>query len=213
MFTHQHRGLFAAIFAVLAALAVAVPVTAAGAADTPYELQPGWVFLGAKATCPGAAARQFTGEQAAAFVESWYPASNQVGGLPEQKPPAALPKCTFVARDTINGAAFQFHALYVSQGDKAWMGLPPQEIGPGAFVPVQKWYKAHQSVKDAWGGTLRPINATSTTTTTVPTSTTKPASAADDDDSSNAAAWIIVGVAGVALLGVGGILVRRRRAG
>lgn len=211
MLTHQRRGLLAAALAVLATLGVLVPAPSAGAAET-HELAPGWVILDATVNCPDSPARRLNGKQAAAFIESWYFASI-FGTIPEGKPPASLPKCRFLARDRINGNPFEFRAFYVSQGEKAWVGLPRQEIGPGAFVPKEKWYIAHKRVQDAFRGLVDPLPPG--TTTSKPTTTTKPDSSADDDDSSsNTAAWIIGGVAGIALLGAGGIMVRsRRRAG
>ena len=152
---------------------------------------------------PGSTSR----EQATAFIESWYFASIY-GTLTEQKPPASLPKCTFVARDRINGGPFQFHAFYVSQGKQAWVGLPAQVIGPGAYVPVQKWYVATPRATPAWLGKLDPLPKTAPTTTT----TTKPATVVDRGSSdSSAAPWIIAGVAAVALIGVGAVVVRNRR--
>jgi hypothetical protein len=217
MLAHQRRRLSAVAFAVLAGLGVLVPAQPVGAAGDPpggppHALQPGWDILGATVTCPGQPNRHLSGSHAAAFIESFYVASN-LGTIPEELPPPTLPKCQVLANDRINGAAFQFRALYVSQGAKAWVGLPRQEIGPGAFVPADKWYIAHQRVQDAFHGKVDPVPQ-EPSTTQPSTTTTTPTAGSDDDDSGTAVGWIIVGFAGVALLGVGGFMVRsRRRAG
>ena len=165
-----HRRLSAAAIAVLAAFGVILPAVAAGAADAGYEITRGWFILGATATCPDSPARQLNSKQAAAFIESWYFASIY-GTLTEQQPPSSLSKCTFLARERINGGPFQFRAFYVSQGKQAWIGLPAQVIGPGAYVPVQKWYVATPRATPAFLGRLDPLPKpapTTTTTTTTP---------------------------------------------
>ena len=197
------RRLSAVALLLLAGFGVLLPAVSASAADTGYELTPGWFVLDGTAKCPGQAARHLTGKHAAAFIESWYLASI-LGTLTEAKPPASLPKCTFLARDRINGGPFQFRAFYVSQGKKAWLGLPRQGIGPGAYVPVEKWYIATPRATPAWLGKLDPLPKA------VPTTTTIAPPAKDTSSGSSSAPWIIAVVAGVALLGAGAVVVRRR---
>ena len=205
----------------LAAVAVIIPATSAGAATNDFELTPGWTIHSATITCPGGIApRAFDGRKAAAFMQAWYPAS-LYGTLTEQNPPAGLTHCTFLAKDSIKYlttdnlgkthtqvAPFEFKAFYVAQGAKAWIGLPPQAIGPGASVPNQKWYAATPRSILAWHGT-EPIENTTTTTPT--TTTTTKVAAHTSSSSGNSAAVIIAVVAGVALLGVGAVVVRSRR--
>jgi MYXO-CTERM domain-containing protein len=203
----------------LAIFATMLSASPAGAAGTDYELTGGWLIHGATTKCPGAVARTLTGTHAAAFIEAWYPASIY-GTLTEQKPPAALPVCTFLATATIkvprtaaNGdvtyvdGQYQFKALLVTQGAKAWVGLPPQEVGPGATVPKLRWYVAIPRVVQAFNGKVDPAGNQPATT-----STTKPVPVADSSSDSSAVPWIIAGVAAAALLAVGGLVLSRRRA-
>jgi hypothetical protein len=201
----------------LAFLVVLFPAPSVGAA-TGYELTNGWVIQDATVRCPGSAPRAMSGKHAAAFIQAWYPATF-FGSLTEATPPAALPVCKFVAHDTIsyqvsgaNGeitrkvGKYTFHALWASQGKKAWVGLPPQVVGPGAVVSKLHWFVPTPRAIQAWGGKLDPIpNEAPTTTTTI-----APA-AKDSSSGSSATPWIIVAVvAGVALVGAGAVVVRRR---
>jgi MYXO-CTERM domain-containing protein len=204
----------------LAMFATMLPASPAGAAGTDYELPGGWLIHGATTKCPGAAPKTLSGTHAAAFIEAWYPASI-FGTLTEQKPPAALPVCTFLATSTIrvpktaaNGdvtyvnGTFQFKGLLATQGAKGWVGLPPQEVGPGALVPKLRWYVAIPRVIQAFNGKAEPVKQPPATT-----STTKPTAVADSSSSdSSAVPWIIAGVAAAALLAVGGLVLSRRRA-
>jgi hypothetical protein len=203
------RRIPAAVLALLATLGVLLPAASAGAAEPGYELTQGWFVLGGTAKCPNSPARHLSAKHAAAFIESWYLASI-IGTLTEEKPPAALPKCTFVARDRIQGSFFQFHAFYVSQGKKAWVGLPRQAVGPGAFVPVEKWYIALPRVTPAWLGKLDPLpKAPATTTTTAPDIVLN-----EKDSSGSSAGWIVGGiaVAVLALVAIAVVVRTRRRA-
>jgi MYXO-CTERM domain-containing protein len=160
-------------------------------------------------------------KHAAAFIESWYPATF-FGTLKRGTPPASLEVCKFVANDTIkyqvtSGAGqvttkegkYKFHALYASQGKKAWVGLPPQEVGPGAVVKKLVWFVATPRATPAFLGKLDPVSKPPTATTT--TTTTAPAVRNDTSSGSSSAPWIIVAVvAGVALLGAGAVVLRRR---
>jgi hypothetical protein len=204
----------------LAAVAVIIPAASAGAATNDFELTPGWIVHSATITCPGGVApRALDGHKAAAFMQAWYPAS-LYGTLTEQNPPAGLPRCTFLAKDSISYLTtdnqgkttthvgpFDFRAFYVAQGNKAWIGLPPQVVGPGASVPTQKWYVATPRSILAWHGKVEPVSNTTTSTTT------KPAKVAADTSSSSgdSTAVIIAVIAGVAILGVGAFIVRSRR--
>jgi MYXO-CTERM domain-containing protein len=204
----------------LAIFATILPTVPAGAAGTDYVLPGNWLIRSATTKCPGAAAKTLTGIHAAAFIEAWYPASI-FGTLTEEKPPAALPVCTFFATTVIrvpktasNGdvtyvnGIFHFKGLLATQGTKGWVGLPPQEVGPGAVVPKLRWYVATPRVIGAFNGKVEPVKQPPVTT-----STTTPATAAESSSSDNSAVpWIIAGVAVVALLGVGGLVLSRRRA-
>jgi hypothetical protein len=203
----------------LALLAVLLPAPSAGAA-TGYELTAGWLIQGATARCPGQPPRTLSAKHAAAFIESWYPATI-FGSLKQGTPPPTLPVCKFVANDTIKyqvtnssgkvvpkQGKYQFHALYASQGAKAWVGLPPQQVGPGAVVRRLVWFVATPRVTPAFLGKLDPVSKTPTSTTTT---TTTPAPVKDTSSGSSSAPWIIGAVvAVVALLGAGAVVVRRR---
>jgi hypothetical protein len=212
-----HRRLSAAAIAVLAAFGVILPAVAAsaagaagaaGGADAGYEIARGWFILGATVTCTHSPARQLNSKQAAAFIESWYFASIY-GTLTEQQPPPSLSECTFLARDRINGNPFQFRAFYVAQGKKAWIGLPRQVIGPGAFVPVDKWYVATPRATPAFLGRLDPLPSPAPTTTTT---TTTPVAAAADKGSGSSVGWIAGGITlAVLLAGAIAVVVRSRR--
>ena len=201
----------AASFAVIAVSAI-VPAGSAGAAtDTGTELFPGWKFSGATITSPGKPPRHLSSSHTVAFVQSWYVATiiSATTSLVEEHPPASLPVFTVKANDTVTGEPYTFIAYYVTNGKKAWVGLPKQTIGPGAFVPKEKWWIAPPRATPAFQGKLEPDLPAATGTTT--STTSPPAKVAESKSSSNSAAVIIAVVAGVALLGVGAVVVRSRR--
>jgi hypothetical protein len=202
----MHRRLAALACSGLALLAVAVPSVPAHAAgaDAGTEIYPGWFILDGTVKCPDSPARAMNSKQAMAFIQSWYLAT-LYGALKEGQPPASAKVCTFFAHDTINGENFEFHSFYASQGDKVWVGLPKQVIGPGAVVPVKKWFVAPPRATPGFLGTLEPAPIAGTTTTTQPVTPVKA------ESSGSSRGWIIVVIPVVALLGVGAFVVRNRR--
>jgi hypothetical protein len=204
----------------IAVLAVLLPQAFAGAAGTDYELTNGWVIHGATVTCPGSSApRTMSGKHAAAFIEAWYPATF-FNSLTKGTPPASLKVCKFLATDTIRypvssssgettykDGNYQFKALYASQGKQAWVGLPPQQVGPGAVVSKLFWFVAPPRVTPAFLGKLDPVSGPSASTTTT---TTAPVVRKDTSSGSSAAPWIIIAVV-AALLGAGAVVVVARR--
>jgi hypothetical protein len=208
-----HRRLATTVVCALAAFTMIVPAVPATAADTGSDLLPGWTFLGATVTgtCPGSPTpRHMSGRHAMAFVQSWYVATIY-GTLTAENPPPSLPKCTFKATDRIGSKPYTFTAFYATNGKKAWVGLPPQTIGPSAFVPVEKWFIATPRATPGIQGVLEPARVGGTTTTTPTTTTTsqKPA----HKSSGGGAGWVIA--VGVIVVGIALIVVlgrSRRRA-
>jgi len=186
--------------------AVIGPVASAAATGDP-ELSPGWFIHGATASCPNKATRHFDADHSAAFIQSWYIATIY-GTLTAQDPPASLRVCTFKATDTINGNPYTFTALYASNGKRSWVGLPPQAIGPGAVVPVKKWFVAPPRAVEAWRGRVHFIKPVPPSTTT----TTIPAASLDSKGSGSSAGWVVGGIV-LAVVLAGGIaqFVRSRR--
>jgi hypothetical protein len=211
------RRLPAAFVFVLLALAVSLPLAPAAApadnAGTP--IYSNWYILDATVTRPGAASQHWGSKRSAAFIQYWYFAT-LYGSLTEQKPPASLlkSKSTFKANARINGAPYTFTGYYVTNAklganQKAWVGLPRQAIGPGAFVPVEKWYIAPPNATLAWQGKLGPVPIAAPATST----TTQPVAAVPESASSGSSwGWILgVGAVGVAIVLAVLLVVRTRR--
>ena len=211
--------------AALTVILPTVPATATGTTTTTTagtgtgtgtgtEIYASWFILGATVTRPGTPPQHWDSKRAAAFMQSWYFAT-LYGTLTEQKPPAGLPRSTFKANDRINGGSFTFVGYYVTNGKtganrKVWVGLPRQGIGPGAYVPVEKWYIAPPRAILAWEGKVGPVPPAGVAPTT--TTTTKPAAAVPASDSSGSSkGWIIVVGAVAAALVLAALLVVRTR--
>ena len=175
-----------------AVLAGAVPAGSAPVAQG-TEIFPGWFIVDGVVTGPSTSPRTLNSKQAAAFIQSFLPATFY-GKLRAQNPPASLPVFTVTAREVINGQPYKIVTYYVSRGANAWVGLPPQDFGPGASIPKQKWFISGPRTTPAFLGRLDPIpSVANTTTTTVPA--TKP-----HKSSGGAAGWIVA--VGVILVGV-----------
>jgi hypothetical protein len=200
------RGLKALAAGCLVLFAVIGPANFAGAAAGDTELSPGWFIHDATASCPQKPTRHLDSNHAAAFIQSWYIATIY-GTLTQENPPATLPVCNFKARDTINGDPFTFRAFYATNGKKAWVGLPPQTIGPGAIVPAEKWFVATPRATPAFLGKVPFIKPVPPTTTT-----TVPATTLDKKGSGSSAGWVVGGILlAVVLAGAIAQFVRSRR--
>jgi hypothetical protein len=208
-----HRRVAAVVFCALAAFTVILPTVPGAAAETGTPIFARWFVLDATVTRPGTPPKHLDSKQAAAFIQSWYFAT-LYGTLTEQKPPASLPVHTFKANERINGGPFTFTGLYVTNGKKAWVGLPKQVIGPGAFVPVPKWYIAPPRAILAWQGKVGPLPAAGVATTTTKPATKRAAVVPETKASGSSAGWVVGGIA-VAVLALVAIAVfvrTRRRA-
>jgi hypothetical protein len=202
---------------VLGALAVVLLAVMLGARPAAaFEIAAGWDVNGATVTGPdGEQTQTWDGEQAAAYVQSFLFAS-MYGSLREDQPPPNTPRTTVEVTHTVNGVPGHVVSYYVTDGATAWVGLPEQMIGPGAFVPEEKWFVAPELTTQAFQGQAEPIDPAATSETTAPPSepadTAAPSPAEESSDDSSA--WpIVLGVA-LAVLVVGGavalVLVRRR---
>jgi hypothetical protein len=207
---------FVVILPTVPAAAAGTTTTTTATTGTGTAVYAGWSILGATVTRPGIPPQHWDSKHAAAFMQSWYFAT-LYGTLTEQKPPAGLPRSTFKAKDTINGGSYTFVGYYVTNGKqgaakKVWVGLPVQGIGPGAYVPVEKWYIAPPRAILAWEGKVGPVPPGGPTTT-LPTTTTKPAAAVPASNSSGSSkGWIVVvGAVAVALVLAALIVARTRR--
>jgi hypothetical protein len=210
----RHR-VAATLLLVLVAFGALAPAAPAGAAtDTGTEIYPGWKFMGATVTTPGKPPRHFSSRQTVAFVQSWYIATimGPETSLTEERPPTALPVYTVKANDIIESQGFTFTSFYVTNGKKAWVGIPKQSIGPGAFVPKEKWWIAPPRAILAFEGKVGPdLSILRGETTTTTTTTTTPAATADHGSGSSAG-WVVGGIVlAVVLVGAIGQFVRSRR--
>jgi len=169
-------------------------------------------IFGAKVTCPHQPARQLDATQAAAFMQSWLPASI-FGQVTSENPPAGTAVCRLVVTDVWQGGPkTTLTALYATQGDNVWVGMPPQSLGPGAYVQTERWIRAPfaQRTKDAFlgRGQLEP----GASDTTAPPTTAGSTARSTTNDSGSSAGVIIAVVVIVLVLaaGVGAIFLRRR---
>ena len=200
----------AAVFVVLAAS------PPARAATDGTDIGNGIVILGANVACPGAAPRQLDTTQAAAFVQSWLPASI-FGKVVSEKPPSSVPICHLVIGDRwLSEKAGTLRAYYASEGDNVWVGVPPQTLGPGAVVESERWIRSPfaDRTKAAFEGhgTFVPVATAPSTTVSTPRKTGANDAVAHDGGSSSWG-WLIALLV-VALVVVGGVITivsRRRR--
>jgi hypothetical protein len=193
---------------VSALLIVAMPAHAADAKGT--DIASGWTIYGAAVTAPGEATQHWDDARAAAFLQSWLPASmlaaNVTGALPDASPPPKKLKLyTITAQDSINGAPNQVVSYYASDGKAAWVSLPPQDIGGGAFVSQQHWFSAPKRTIDAFLGAVQPV--------AVPPPATNAPAAPKTTKSDGTTAWVwIVGALVVLIALIAAVIfVRRRR--
>jgi hypothetical protein len=207
----RHRSFVFVLVAVVATLSVVAPAAANESTGTP--IADGWIIHGATATANGQPTQHWDDVHAAAFLQSWLPASilpaNVRGSLADAPPPPKnVPEYTVVISQTLNGAPGQIISKYVTNGRDVWVSLPPQDIGGGAFVSKQHWFYAPQRTMAAFEGKVKPEPVSLPTTTTLPT--TKRADTAKKSSGSNdSTVWIIVGVV-AAIVVVGGAIVLAR---
>jgi hypothetical protein len=170
-------------------------------------------IFGAKVTCPHQPARQLDATQAAAFLQSWLPASI-FGHVTSENPPAGIDVCRLVVTDIWQGGPkTTLTALYATQGDNVWVGMPPQNLGFGAYVQSERWIQAPtpQRTKDAFQGhgQLEPVASDTTLPpTTAAGSATHPATNTNSSSAGLITAVIVIVLALAA--GAGAILLRRR---
>jgi hypothetical protein len=201
--------LFCALTVLLAVLLGSVP-HASAASDPGWELVPGWIILDGTVTGPGLTQpRHLNSSQAAAFIQAWYGATI-FGTLKAAPRPTNVDVYKVTVRDTIRGRPQHFIAYYATKGPEVLVGMPPQTIGGGAFVPKEKWFIAPARTKAAFEGRLAPIVTHSPTTTTAPKQT-----AAAPSRSSSSSWWPVAGATlagGVVVAGVVAFSRRRRPA-
>jgi len=192
---------FAALVAAAGVLASANPP--AFATSQGVQIAAGWVIQGAEVTSASQTkTTQWNANQAATFFVSWYPAQ-LYGKLTAQTPPAGLPRHTVTITDTVNGTPQHIVVYYETDGHNAWVMLPLQTLGPGAFVNRLVWDRAPQRTIDAFNN--RPgVPATTPAT---------PGSAAPHSSGNSSTGPILVAVAiGVVLIGLVLYFTQRRRA-
>jgi hypothetical protein len=148
-------------------------------------------------------------------VQAWLPES--IFGHPDiQDPPANLSVSHVSVPYQYYGSSLPPMLMYyASDGQTAWVGMPPQSLWPGAEVTKLAWIVAPPRTIAAFAGKLSPIPVVSDTTTTRPTTTTTGSAArqaAKHGGSSSGWPWVALVVALVLVLGLAGFTARRRRA-
>jgi hypothetical protein len=190
-----------ALVAVVALAALAAPANGA-----PNEVNIGNnIFIGpSTVACPGAPVRKLDATQSAAFMQTWF--FDSILGHPAvEHPPANVPVCHLKIADRWQTPdARSLLVFYATQGDKVWIGMPPQPIGFGVGVDSEKWIRGSfpQRTKDAIAGhgTLVAVPTVPATTTTVAGKAAAPASSGSD---SSTGILVALGAVVVAL-GLGG---------
>ena len=173
------------------------------------------VIYGATVTCPGQAARQLDATQAAAFMQSWLPASI-FGKVTTANPPSSADVCKLVVADSWEGGPkTTMTALYATQGNNVWVGMPPQTLGNGAYVQQERWIQAPftQRTKEAFAGHGQLVPVASDTT--APPTTAAPTASHTSTGGSGSSGWIIAVVVVLVLASVaavGAVFWRRRHA-
>ena len=201
---------------VLAMLLVALIGTApfAAAIEPGYALVPGWVIVKGEVTGPGLDhPRQLNANQAAAFIQAWY-GSTIYGTLPIVARPTGVDIFTVTITDYINNTPQKFIAFYAERGSDILVGMPPQTIGGGAFVPEEKWFSAAPRAKLAFEGKVDPIPTVLPSSTTIPSSTTTvhATNTSSGKSKSSSAGPIVAAVAGgVVVIGAALLFFRRRK--
>ncbi len=198
----------------IAVVGIACTARAADAEPKGTPIASGWVIYGATITAKGVPPRHLDDSQAAAFLESWLPASmlppNVQGALPDAPaPPQTLARYTIEISEAIQGQQGTLIVYYVTDGKTTWVGLPPQSLGGGAFASKQSWFYASARTISAFAGKERALPV-DTPTTSTPTTTAAAAATKHGSGSSNAWVWFVV--AGLVVLLVAGVwIVRSRR--
>jgi hypothetical protein len=201
----------------LATLGVlAAPLHAADSPSTiapaaPGSLDPDEVLNGitvgpAVVTAPGTPRRNLDATQAAAFMRTWLPDSI-FQHLANVRPPRCLPIAQLHMSTTWSGTSVPIVVYYASDGDTAWVGMPPQSLG-WASVDSEKWILAPNPAATiaAFGGP----NAGPTTTAACPTTGSNTASSKQSSSSGISWAWIATPLVAI-VVGAGVWLVARRR--
>jgi hypothetical protein len=191
----------AALLAALVAL-LALPLAAPAGAQ---ELFPGLQLNGAVVTTPGEESRTLDADEADSFMRAWL-LTSVFGNVGNEDPPAELPVSRVEVDATFRGADQPFVVLFATRGteEDSWVGMPPQSLGFGS-VDEERWIHAPLGTYTAFLAGEQPP------ATTVPQTTAPDRDAAggsDDDDFP----LVVVLVSAVAVaLGLGALLVNRRR--
>jgi hypothetical protein len=190
---------FAAVLAALTALVLlAAP---AGAQD----LIPGLVIEGATVETPGEATRTLDDGEADDFMRAWL-LTSVFGNVGNEEPPAELPVSQVHVDATYRGTDQPFVVLFATLGteEDSWVGMPPQSLGFGS-VDEERWIRAPLGTYTAFLAGERPPG------TTVPPTTTAPPTAGGDSDDDDFPLVVVLVSAAALALGVGALLVNRRR--
>jgi len=179
---NRHRVRLAVLVALLAALLLAVTApagarsgqvtaptpTSAAEGDVP-GLPPGLAMTGGVVHEPGAPDRTMSADQATAFMQAWFPDSI-FSGKPPLERSGNFEYATLDLTATYDGAPTEFKAFFTCKGEAAWVGMPQQEIVPGAFVPAERWVEGGfgERLIAAYEGLIAPIVSNSNTPPTAP---------------------------------------------
>jgi hypothetical protein len=221
----SRQRLVCALVGVLLALAVLlVSATGAPAATTTTAapnnqgtpIGSGIRILGATITAPDGSIRKLNSSQAAAFIQAWLPTS--IFGKPvKQRPPAGVPIYHISVPYTYlygSQTTQPMRVLFAEQGQSAWVGMPPQALWPGAYVPTESWLVAPERTTPAFEGKLEPIKVADAPPPATPPTTAKGADRAaaphKSSSSTPTAVWIGLAVLLAVLAGAGGIFLTSR---
>jgi len=138
------------------------------AGDVP-GLPPGMAMTGGIVHEPGEPDRTMTADQATAFMQAWFPDSIFGGKTPLERS-GDFEYATIDLTATYDGEPTEFKAFFTCKGAAAWVGMPPQQIVPGAFVPTERWVEGGfgERVIAAYEGLIAPIVNNSNTPPTAP---------------------------------------------
>lgn len=203
--------------------------SSAAAADVP-GLPPGMAMTGGIVREPGAPDRTMTADQATAFMQAWFPDSIFGGKTPLARS-GDFDYSTIDLTATYDGEPTEFKAFFTCKGEAAWVGMPAQQIVPGAFVPAERWVEGGFGVRviAAYKGLIAPIVSNSSTPPTAPpgsdvscplatdpkfivaplvpgettTTVAPPTTTTPDDDSSDSSSVMLWVIVGAAVVGAG----------
>jgi hypothetical protein len=118
---------------------------------------------------PGAPDRDMNADQATAFMQSWF-ADSIFSGSPSLAPSGDFEYATVNLTATYGGEQTEFETFFTCKGETAWVGMPQQQIVPGAFVPAERWVEAGFGARviAAYKGLIAPISDTSGPPPTAP---------------------------------------------